>query len=76
MTNRGEAANFREDDSIDTMVDGVELISISENSAIISHRKAKAKHKPISSVVTNNSQTDNKSITSSMMWETILSKQS
>ena len=76
MRNRAEVAYYGEEDSITIIEDRVELMSSSEYSRVVSQHKSIRKHNSMSSVITNSSPLDNKSITSSVMWETMFSKQS
>ena len=76
MTNRVEVAYYGEENLIAIIEDRVELMSSSEYSIVVSECKSITKYNPMSSVITNSLPSDNKSITSSVIWETMLSKQS
>ena len=76
MINRAEAVYYGEENSIATIEDRVELMSSSKYSKVVSQYKSIRKHNSMSSVITNSLPLDNKSITSSVIWETMLSKQS
>ena len=76
MINRAEAAYYRKDNFITTIEDRVELISAIDHSIVISNIRSRAKANPIASVITNNSQSDDKLVVSSIIWEIIILKQS
>ena len=76
MANRTEVAYYGEDDSIATIKNGVELISAIDYSMADSNIRSRAKANSIASIITNNSQLDDKSVASSITWEIMISKQS
>jgi len=74
MTNQVEVAYYGEEDSIAIIEDGVELSLTSEYGSVVTISKLSTKHNLYASVITNSSLADNKSITSLVTWETMLSK--
>jgi len=66
MTNQAEAAYYGKEDSIATIEDVVELILTSEYSSVVTISKSSTKYNPYTSVITNFSLADDKSIFSSV----------
>ena len=73
MTNKAEAVYYQEEDedSIATMKDGKELASSTGSTVVLVRQSYKNLQL---SIITN--LNDNQSVTSSITWETMLSKQS
>ena len=75
MKNKAEAAYYREeeDDSIAIIEERIELASIMGNSTTTSISQRESKSKQPVSIITNQS-INNRLATSSVTWETMLSK--
>ena len=79
IENKAATAYYCDDDSIDTIEEGQDIVSLSGTNSIISSSTSKLSKKLINNINTNSSYSqsnDEKSVVSSITQKTILSKQS
>ena len=77
MMNRIEATYYKDNDSINITEEGKELISLlGKDSRSVTSRRFRSTSNHLFSVITNNSNSEERLVASSIIWKTMLSKQS